>query len=651
MKLLFAFLLVGYLSISTATSQINVTETFSTNTSGSWAAFDVAGMTDIWGFGSGYASINGFGDQDDEDWLISPSFNMNNSTAESLSFNYRNRFNGAEPSFSLKLFYTTSYTGKPSDAANQWTEIAMTPTYNNTSTASTSFTAYPPINISAIAGADVRFAFKYFGTSALAKEWQLDDILIAGVIPCVAPITQPSALATIPSNTSAVVSWAKGDGTNTLVLINNTNSFTDPLDGTAYSANTTYTGSGQQVVYNGVGTNAKITGLVINTTYYLKAYNFNNCGLITTIDYIIAIAPTSNFITTAITSGEPTGYYTTANGLTCVAKRNALSTIITTGYADNGYGGLWTTYNTSDLKPNSNKIWCIYTDIPNGSDCDLVYATDQDNGTGGNVECDKYNREHTVPQSWFSENAPLVSDAFHILPTDKKVNNVRGNQPYGEVGSASYTSRNGSKYGISSIQGISGEVFEPIDEYKGDIARIYFYMATRYGAAIGSANTPESDIVLDDTNFPTFKPLFLKMLLRWHNLDTVSKKEIDRNNAIYNRQNNRNPYVDHPEYVAQVWGGSCAGINPTVDNFNEDKVTFIMYPNPSHDIVTIKFDKPTQTNISINVIDMLGRVSLRQNFDNSSELTFNINSLPIGNYIIQLSANGAVSHQRMVVRQ
>jgi endonuclease I len=584
-KFLLSYLLVGLICLANTSFNAQTTihsENFSTNTSGTWSATSVAGPTDVWLFTAGYASMNGFGDENDEDWLVSPTINMDNSTGETFGFKYKNRFNGPM----IELYYTTNYTGSPTTTT--WTAISLPSLVaNNTSTASTSFTTYSGIDISAIAGTNVRFAFKYFGTSTVTKEWQLDDMLIQGNAVCVAPITQPTTLVATPSTTSANVTWAKGDGTNTLILINTSDVFTDPVDGTAYTANTTYSGAGQQVIYNGVNTIVNVTGLTNNTTYYIIAYNFNNCGLPSAIDYVITTPPSIDFATSSATTGptgEPPGYYNAANGLTCTLKQDALRSIIATGYIDRGYAGLWTTYATSDIKPSTtNQLWCIYTDNNGVSSCGspMTIPAFQDSGSGGTSECQKYNREHTVPQSWFAQNPPMVSDAFHVLPTDKKVNSVHGNQPYGETNSPSYTSGNGSTYGLSSDPGVPSniEVMEPSDEFKGDMARIYFYMSTRYGAAIGSANTAESNFVLLDNNYPTYTTPYLKMLLRWHNADPVSQKEIDRNNAIYARQNNRNPYVDHPEYVAQVWSNACGlGLPVTLRSFEgvyKNNMTFL----------------------------------------------------------------------------
>jgi endonuclease I len=151
----------------------------------------------------------------------------------------------------------------------------------------------------------------------------------------------------------------------------------------------------------------------------------------------------------------------------------------------------------------------------------------------------------------------MNSDAHHLFATDGYVNAKRSNWPFGEVASTTYVSSNGSKLGsASSSLGYSGTVFEPIDEFKGDFARAYFYMATRYENVIGSwqNNSSNSDAVLNGNSTTVFEPWLLSMLKRWHKEDPVSTKEVNRNQAVFEFQGNRNPFIDHPEFVTQIWG-------------------------------------------------------------------------------------------------
>lgn len=142
----------------------------------------------------------------------------------------------------------------------------------------------------------------------------------------------------------------------------------------------------------------------------------------------------------------------------------------------------------------------------------------------------------------------MVSDAFHIYPTDGKVNGQRSNFPYGECANGTtLPSCNGvdalGKLGKSTFPGYSGTVFEPVDEYKGDFARSYFYMAACYNDKIASWSSP----MLAGNSYPCYTTWAVNLLLKWNEQDPVSQKEIDRNNAVYKHQNNRNPFIDHPE--------------------------------------------------------------------------------------------------------
>ena len=242
----------------------------------------------------------------------------------------------------------------------------------------------------------------------------------------------------------------------------------------------------------------------------------------------------------------PDGYYNNATGLYGEPLQAALHDIID-DHTVVSYTSLWTHYQTTDVKPNG-KVWDMYSDIPDGTPpYEFTFITNQCGNYGGEGDC--YNREHSWPKSWFNDVAPMNTDIFHVVPSDGYVNGQRGNDPYGEVDNPTWTSQNGSKKGPNSYPGYSGTVFEPIDAYKGDFARIYFYMSTRY---LGEdSNWPGSDMA----DGAQLEPWAQDMMMEWHAEDPVSQKEIDRNNDIYYYvQFNRNPFVDHPEYADLIWG-------------------------------------------------------------------------------------------------
>jgi endonuclease I/chitodextrinase len=235
----------------------------------------------------------------------------------------------------------------------------------------------------------------------------------------------------------------------------------------------------------------------------------------------------------------------------------------------------------------------MYSENPTGID-PYNYSTSVSSDKCGNysVEGDCYNREHIIPQSVFNSNAPMVSDAHSITPTDGKVNGLRSAFPHGIVASASKTTLNGSKLGSSRVSGYSGTVFEPIDEFKGDIARMYFYFATRYQNTVSSYSFD----MFNNTSDQVFTTAFLNMLLTWHAQDPVNAREIARNNAIYTRQNNRNPYIDHPEYVQLIW-------NPTADIVAPTAATNLAVTGTTSSAVSLSWTAGTD-NIAVTSYDI-----------------------------------------------
>lgn len=252
-------------------------------------------------------------------------------------------------------------------------------------------------------------------------------------------------------------------------------------------------------------------------------------------------------------------YYQAAEGKTGFALKTALHNIIRQ-HNSQGYTAIWELVKQADLDNYYEKdgsILDMYSENP--YDSDAVTFTKVTNQCGQySKEGDCYNREHSFPKSWFGGKVePMNSDGHHLFATDGYVNAKRSNWPFGEVGSVTYTSSNGSKLGqAKAALGFNGTVFEPVDEFKGDFARAYFYMATRYENEIASweGNTTNSDAVLNGTNTTVFEPWLLAMLKRWHTNDPVSQKELDRNQSVYEFQGNRNPFVDHPEFVTAIWG-------------------------------------------------------------------------------------------------
>ena len=245
----------------------------------------------------------------------------------------------------------------------------------------------------------------------------------------------------------------------------------------------------------------------------------------------------------------PAHYYAVAEGKKNAELKSALFAIISDGYVQRSYGQLWTDFVSTDTR-HDGYVWDIY------SNCDFTFGADQDGGQNAQTECVKYNREHSIPNSWFGgEKYPMYSDLFHMYPTDKYVNAQRANFPYGETNSPTITYINGSRKGPGAQTfGYTETIFEPTDEFKGDLARSYFYMATRYLNINFSQKDGGSVMFTYNTTTCDLSEYSNELLLKWHRNDPVSTKETDRNNAIYGIQNNRNPFIDYPELVEHIWG-------------------------------------------------------------------------------------------------
>jgi endonuclease I len=358
----------------------------------------------------------------------------------------------------------------------------------------------------------------------------------------------------------------------------------------------------------------------------------------------------------------PPGYYATATG-SGYALKTQLKNIITTGHIDQGYAALWTLYTQSAFRDNyyenNGSLLDMYSERPFGPDSYEYTSTSQQCGSySGEGQC--YNREHLVPQSYFDGFAvdPMKNDPFHVVPSDGSVNGARGNYPFGTVSSPTYTSSNLSKRGnnvINSFSSYSGIVFEPIDEFKGDIARAFFYFATRYENNMtnffnsANATTCQSKNMFDGTTNKVFSDAFILLLIKWHKQDPVSAKEIAQNNAIYAFQGNRNPFIDTPAYVCNIWTSFCN----TVDTLPSESFVsldndIVIYPNPTTNGSFSISSTVTLKNITIYNVN--GQIV--QEIKNPSTFnteTYNVNNLSTGFYLVQLASDNGTTTKKIIV--
>ncbi|MGZ5243731.1 MAG: endonuclease [Bacteroidia bacterium] len=215
-------------------------------------------------------------------------------------------------------------------------------------------------------------------------------------------------------------------------------------------------------------------------------------------------------------------YYNTTENLWEEDLKAALKTLTAKNYTQLGYDNARNlmfmeidNQKVNGLGASNNTLECVYTGriISN-------FASRSEAQTNGN-----FNTEHTFPQSFFSEAEPMKSDLFHLFPSDAMANTRRSNYPFGVVTNPTWQ-EGGSK-------GITG-LFEPRDVHKGNAARALFYFVVRYQ---------------DYGNFVKGQETILR---KWMNTDTVDAVESQRNDDIFKYQKNRNPFVDHPEFLQRI---------------------------------------------------------------------------------------------------
>lgn len=333
----------------------------------------------------------------------------------------------------------------------------------------------------------------------------------------------------------------------------------------------------------------------------------------------------------------PNGYYDTATGSGYTLKTQLYNII--NNQTDQGYNAMDNFFLSNDLDQyyeNDNTILDIYSEHPLDADpYNFNPQVDECGNYTGEGDC--YNKEHIVPQSVFNDANPMDGDAHNLLPVDGRVNGFRGSFPMGRVDDNNLASQNGisnptqngSKLGdnLNSgySSGYSGTVFEPIDEFKGDIARIYFYFATRYQNQISNWS---AFAMFNGSSDQVFETAFLNILLEWHSIDPVSQKEVDRNNAIYDHQGNRNPFIDTPSYVTAIW-------NPQQDNQNPSAPTNLVASNPTATSVSLNWTAATD-NVGVSSYDIY--VNNSYNSSTSSTSTTVTSLSPETNYCFTIIA-------------
>ena len=242
-------------------------------------------------------------------------------------------------------------------------------------------------------------------------------------------------------------------------------------------------------------------------------------------------------------------YYRRASGKATAELKAALKTIIA-NHTTLGYGNLWGAYENVDYIEGKTNDAGQYKVFDYYSDKAFYFNGDSTSVSG-------MNKEHVAPKSWWggSTKIPVGNDLIQVIPSEAGANSAKSNYPLGVVvGSPSYPSSGVSNTRVKTGHDANGDmVFEPCDEYKGDFARIYFYVATCYPDVAWEERT-DAVVSFVQEDYPTLKPAITPMLLQWHRQDPVSEWEKTRINRVYEVQSNRNPFVDFPELAEYIWG-------------------------------------------------------------------------------------------------
>lgn len=298
----------------------------------------------------------------------------------------------------------------------------------------------------------------------------------------------------------------------------------------------------------------------------------------------------------------PADYYEGTEGLYGDQLREVLHNIID-DHIEYSYNDLrdFVLLETDEDPDNQNNVILIYSGI----------SRDKDD-FGGNTG--EWNREHTWAKSHgdFGNLPAEGTDAHHIRPADVQINSTRSNLDFDNGGSP-----------VANCPGckVDSDSFEPRDEVKGDVARMIFYMATRY---MGGNNELFLDVVDELNTAPEPKHGKLSTLLDWHEADPPDAFEENRNEVIYGYQENRNPFIDHPEFVEAIWG------DPTsIKEVQENAIQF--FPNPATHQLNILC--PENENYTYALYSQNGS-QISKGIFTQSKLILDISNFSTGLYIV-----------------
>lgn len=322
-------------------------------------------------------------------------------------------------------------------------------------------------------------------------------------------------------------------------------------------------------------------------------------------------------IAMAATAGAvvPVGYYSSIDGKRGQELKNAVHELLKR-HTVLTYGSLWYYFPSTDSHPdNPSQVWDMYSNIAR------YYH--------GSSSVSGMNREHSFPKSWWGgTQVDAYTDINHLYPSDADANMAKNNYPLGEVSSAWFD--NGVTRVGTPVAGQGGgcsNVFEPDDRYKGDFARTYFYMATCY-----QDYNWRYTYMVSNTSWLTLNQWSIDLLLKWSRQDPVSDKEVARNDAVYNVQNNRNPFIDNPLLAEYIWGnryGEAFSVEVGGDIPDGDPILITPNPETVIEMGEVALGKEISMTVYVKGQNIKEGLSLRLYRDDAAMFSLSVTSIPL----------------------
>ena len=353
--------------------------------------------------------------------------------------------------------------------------------------------------------------------------------------------------------------------------------------------------------------------------------------------------PPSNPTYGVVQTNIPQGYYDQANNLSSDELKEALHQIISNHvifpYTSNSTD-TWDILQESDQDPNeNNNMILVYT----GRSQEKGYRDGSGNYSqyenGNGTQSNSWNREHIWPKShgFPDEDDNAYTDVHNLKPCDRSVNSSRGTKDF-DFG--------GNQHSEASDCLTDSDSWEPPDYVKGDIARILFYMVVRYDPGVDHENNTFDLELVDYTTPNNTEPILGKLssLLDWHLSDPVDDFEINRNQIIFGFQENRNPFIDHPNLVNYLWGDNVGLVwNENLTVPENEIVKTIIYPNPSSGIINFSSDMEDEI---IEIFNLNGQNIFNKIIDSSNSVELD---LPSGIYFLRSNTKSGIYNSKLII--